>query len=639
MAAQVSLGGVLTAVALFRSKRPVVATALQIAAIWLTIVAPVEADMLRGLGVTVGPTTLARTLALSTALASAAAVLSRPRWVAVVALVGEAALYAITDFIKESDGELAALHVAWFGLLLGLYRFAETSPAEAVPSEPVPAQRAKDDWIMFTLALALAAIVAHVVIQRRFFGGDEWAYTYQAAVFAKGHASGITPPCFKAFQSFYVFERDGRMFSQYTPGWPLFMTPFSRVHAEWLAGPFSFGLLVVGIARVTRRAASGLSRLGDRASEREVHAAAWIAALCTMASSTMLINGGSRFCHVFVCGTYVWSLEALCVITSSLEKKRQWWWGLFLGSSAALLLATRPMDGGALGIGLAIYFVYALIRRRVGWRAVAATAIGFAFWGLLSLVLLRLQLGKWFTTGYSLNEIVHPWNRFKMSLPKAHEIKWHVPLATGSYCWWPLAPALGLAGLVRVRRGEARVPFMLTLGIVPLLIAYGLIEWGRGFDFGYGPRYQLPTIIPMAVGAGILLAPMWISAMSRSAYGRALARGGPAAVALAAAILGVVRIAPLVYPWTYQDMLNHNVVSDKIQEMHLHNAIVWIELNTTRSHPLDLTQNYPYKLYPDPSVLVLFDASPQEKQCVKEHFPGRRSFRTSGVNDVTLIPE
>jgi hypothetical protein len=631
-------GAALTALLWYRSLRPRPAAWLFFAAIWIVALLPDAPEFFRGIGFTISPTTFATSLKVAAALATLAMFVASPHWLGFVALAGELGLFWVVKNVTESDGEVQAIHLAWFGALLGAAQLVDQDDRPARASTPYGARSyVGQDVLLATVATVLAAVVSTVLLMRACDSADEWANTYQASVFAKFHAFATTPPCAVTFQNFWVFMLDGRNFSQYTPGWPLFMAPFIPLRAAWLAGPVSFGILVAGIARVTRRAARGA--FGAR--EDRVGAAGVAAALVTMASSTLLINGGSRFPHVFVCACFAWSIEALAVITSPpLPERAQWRWGIVLGLAAAWMLSSRPGDGATLGCGLALYFVYAAARVRVPWRGFVGATAAFVFFSALTLVILRLQLGKWFTTGYSMTTTVHPWAKFGYSVPKLNELRWGIPLVTGSYCWWPLCPALGLAGLVAALRGEGRrVGFMLVMGLTPLLAFYSSLSFGRGVDFGYGPRYELAAIVPMAIGTGVALAPLWTAARLHTHARRAFAVGGPLALVFAAFLCGNVRLAPLVYPITHADVMSRNTVYEAARADHLKNAIVWIEPHTTQSDLLDLTQNYPLEMYPDQSILYVSDRGPELKKCVRDLYPTRREYHTTGTAVVSLIPE
>jgi hypothetical protein len=642
MAAQTSVGLVLGAIVWARRLRPWPSTALLLTAIALAVALPVEADFLRGMGATLGPDHATEVLKVAAGLATVAAIATRQRWFAIAAILGEIALWPITNYIKDCDSELAAAHLAFFGLLAGLYR--EESPALDEPggdaaSEPVRLDAfGRSDVVAFAVGTVLASLVCWLVLHGKTNSADEWANTFQAALFAKLHAYGGVPHCSEAFRSFWVFQYMGRSFAQYTAGWPYFMTPFVALHVPWLAGPASLGLLTAGVARLGRRAAAGFSPGSLAPSSAHVRAAGWFSAMAVVLSSTLLINGASRYPHVFVAALFAWSLEATCAVTTeglSLPDQRRW--GAILGAGTSLLISTRPADGATLGLGLFLYFVYAVVRRRVGTQAVGVAAGVAAVIGGLTIVILRLQLGTWFHTGYSLTEVFYPWAKVTWSLPQPNEYRWGIPIATGSYCWWPSSPAVGLTGLALLRGRARRLGFVFFCGTIPLLAFYTLFEFGRGFDFGYGPRYTLPIIVPMAVGTGVVLATLWTRARrARPAGVDALTAGGPAVLALAAVALGVVRIAPLVYPYTYVDVHGHNRLRDAIVLTDVHNAVIVAGLGLNTTDPMDLTENLPLDLYPDQDVIIAIDRGPDETRCVEKIYRGRTFYRAIPTEPVKL---
>jgi hypothetical protein len=661
MAAQASAGIVLGAVVWARRPRPWPAMALLLAAIVLAVIAPVDGEFLHGLGMTIEPTHIKTVLKIAAGLATIAAVITRQWRIVVVAALGQAALWPITGYIMDSDSELAATYLAFFGLLAGLYRptplVAQASaPAAEEVSEPVSesASSGASDWIdrdyriddvvIFAATTLAACLTCWLVLHGRTDSGDEWGNTFQAAVFAKLHASGGLPHCSEAFRSFYVFQYLGRSFAQYTPGWPYFMTPFVALHVPWLAGPASLGLLAVGVAQLGRRAAAGVAVGAAPASIAHVRAGGILAAASLGLGAMTLINGASRYPHVFEAAVFAWSLEALCRVSErGLSRQDQQRWGGVLGAGTALMLATRPGDGATLGLGLFAYFVYALVRRRIGLRAVAMTAAVAGLLGGLTLVILRLQLGRWFQTGYALTEVFYPWDKVAWSLPKPEEYKWGFPLAAGAYCWWPCSPAVGLAGIASLKGRARRLGFVFFLSAAALVLLCTLNEFGRGYAFGYGPRYELPLLVPMAVGTGAVLADLWTRSRARVggvAGPSALTLGGPVAVAFAAILLGVVRIAPYLYPFTYSEVHSHNRLREAIDTApDLHNAIVvgGIGLNTT--DPLDLTENLPLDLYPDQDVLIAIDRGPDETKCLREKYRGRGLYKAIPTEPVHIVRE
>lgn len=634
--AQFSIGALTSAVLWSQRTRPLVSRLVMQAAIGLAVVAPWLTEFELGLGFHPLPTHFVAALRVAALLGTLAALFAGSLGATLLAFVGEAVLYWVAGYLTESNVELASLHVAWLGLLVGLHRGRGASDAQSKEADAALDRRYPSDWVLAALATALAALVGSVVLQRMIGSSDEWAYTYQASVFAKFHAYALEPNCSPAFQNYWVFPYMGKLFAQYTPGWPYFMVPFVWLGVPWLAGSFSFGLFVLGAMRLARRAMS----LAADATTREVRAAGLWAAGLAMASSTFLINGGSRFPHIFVLAGFVWALEALMRLTGRTRDPNARNWGIVLGVCCALLLATRPVDGAGLGVGLFLTFVYGLVRGRVAPKTLVAIALPFVLLSALTLVILRLQLGKWFTTGYSLATMIHPWAKYELVTPKPNEWRWGFPLATGSYGWFPCTLAVGLAGLASLgKRGRAlNTTFFCSLA--PVIGFYAFINLGRGYDWGYGPRYQMVAMVPMVIGSGVAMARLHAAATRRwTLDGSALASAAPFGAVVAVVIIGVVRLAPLVYPFNYTMVQNENRLSLAIHEAHLHHALVLAPPHTGAVDSEDLTKNLPLDLYPDQDVLVAVSKTPSLDQCVQRSYPDRALYRATGSQVVRLTRE
>jgi hypothetical protein len=623
MAAHIAIGMMLVALLWWTlPDRPGVRVLFFIA-IGLVVTAPVLGDFVRGFGAKELVLTAEHDALLFASIFVFVALLSLRRFaIGFAAVLMAASLLELETRLLDSMTEICALHLVWIGVVLGLVRRRARVDDTVSPALPVT-KYVTHDVLIFAIATVAAALTSIFVLSRADGSADEWAYTWQAAVFAKAHVYGTPPPCENAFQAFYVFESTGRLFAQYTPGWPLFMAPFVAMGVPWLAGPFSHGLMAVGVARVARTAVR-LDAHGTRQRER---AAGWVAGLVATFGTTILLCGASRYPHVFVAAMFAWSIEALFVVATEGDRDRKFRYGVLLGSCVALMGAARPPDGAMLATGLALYFLYALVRRRVGARAFLGAFAGFAFWGGLTLLILRVQLGSWFTTGYSLNEIIHPWNVAKYGWPHASEWKFALPLATGSYAWFPCSLAIGAAGIASLRRRASGIIVVLAIGFVAFEAYYQHIDLGRGVDWGYGPRYELPFVVHMAVGMGIALAPLATS--SRTV--------GPITLAVSAMIVTVVRLWPLLYPGVYTYVHQHDSLNARIREMHLKNAVVMTQVGAVGIDPLDLTENRPIDLYPNQDALIAIERKPEFTQCIRRNFPSRTIYRASG-NPVMITP-
>lgn len=573
-------------------------------------------------------------LQISATLAIVAMLLDGSRRLGVLAALGQWGLYTLAHAVRDSNYELSFAYILFYGALIGVHRLI-TAASNGVAREAVPATRSflRQDGVIFLATACLALLVTNLVFGREVFNGDEVANSFQADVYGHLRAYAPIPACPAMFENYWVFRHNGHAFSQYTPGWPLFMAFFQRLGVIWLAGPVMGGLLAVAIARLSRRVASGLGTTPEQ-SERIVAVAGWLGPIFAFLGPALLLNSASRFSHTMVCGCFAWAVESLCVVSErNGSSGRAWRYGLLLGAATSLGLATRPADGGTLGVGVFLYFLWALFRRRIAWRAFLGTALGFLIFGGLTAILLRLQLGKWFQTGYALSASIHPEALLRLTWPQPNQIKYAVPLATGSYCWWPIAPALGVAGLLRALRGrERRVPFMLVVGALAMVGFYFFVEFGRGGDDGLGPRYLLPMVVPMAVGSAGILAPLFEMALRRRSGFRSWIRSsGPAILATLAAAYGVTRVAPTMYPVAYAEYKYATAPLRAARRARLKNAIVIVQRGQIPADEWNLAQNAP--MDPHPDVLFLSRRDPAEDACARQNFPGRTWYR-AGMKDV-----
>ena len=618
LVAQSAVGLTLTAVLWAGARRARLATLALLLSTWIAVLCPAAhalGGVLAGLDVT------RHLLLAASILAGVGALLSGSKQVAIPGALGAALLIWARERIEHSDWDVAGAILVLVGLVLGLHAQLPERPPVA-PRPPRQASTSMVDGHVLIGAVTLAALVATVFLRRHTSSGDEWANTYQAALFWKGHAYEAVPRCAAAFRSFWVYPYEGRQFAQYLPGWPLFMAPFVGLGGAWLAGPAAFGLLGVGVARLSRRAAA----MNER-SAREVRAAGILGAVSVCLGSMNLINGASRYPHVFTAALFVWSADLVLGLDEpGLGHRMQWIRGALLGTTGALLLGTRPSDGAMLGLGLATVFIHGLARRRLPVRAILATFLAASVVGAVMLVILRLQLGEWLKTGYSITTQFYPWNTLRFSVPKPDEIRAGLPFASGSYCWWPCAPAIGVAGLVSLRGEARRVTLAMGISSVAVLAFYVFCEIGRSYDRGFGPRYQFVCVVPMAVGGGVLLARLWQGAQARRHARTALAVGGPFALALTAMLLGTIAVAPMIYPPLFAELRGHNRLTESIVTARLHHALVLAHDGVSDVDSLDLTENLPLSLYPEPDVIVARSTSGQNDYCAVNAFPGRAVF-------------
>src|SRR4029077_3599901 len=118
-----SVGVALTAVVWHRPLGSRAANVLFCGAIWLAALCPSLPDLTRLVHLSFDfKVTVA--LQASATLATLAILLRRPvgaRWFGPLAALGQFALYALGEHVRDSNLELAALYLMWCGLLLGVH--------------------------------------------------------------------------------------------------------------------------------------------------------------------------------------------------------------------------------------------------------------------------------------------------------------------------------------------------------------------------------------------------------------------------------------------------------------------------------------------------------------------------------------
>ncbi|CAN5285297.1 hypothetical protein BH09MYX1_BH09MYX1_58630 [soil metagenome] len=534
-------------------------------------------------------------------------------------------LRAADGYLVDSAFELCTLHLG--GTLLAAGACARNVPptiAKVVRNAPRE-HEALHDVALFAAAVLLAWVVGRYVLRSGIDSSDESAYVFQAHVFAKLRSYSDAAPCGSSFQNFWIFDWQGRRFSQYTPGWPLFLVPFVWLRALPLAAPVSFGFFVVAAARVARRLVPEASRA----------TAGVIAGASLAASSTCLINGGSYFSHVWVAACFLWSIEALFASGEATTARARALWGAAFGLFLAWMVATRPSDGVLLGGGLFLLFVFRAVQRRVPAIAFGFGALIAAAFGAWTLWVLHRQLGTWFTTGYSLTGTIHPWVKLEFQKPEPEEWKWGIPLGTGAYCWFPASPVLALFGFAMVRgRNAVAIVVAFACSAFALFAFYSYLNFGRGFDWGYGPRYVLPSIAVWAVGTGAALGQIAIRVRSGSRTARV---GGAVGPWVAATAIATFLLAPLLYPMNTDSVMKLQEVSDRAKEAGLHHALVFVSAGVGERGPLDYTINQPIDLYPNQNILVAQPTTNEDRQCLRSAFPDRSIWEARG-NPIHVDP-
>ncbi len=206
------------------------------------------------------------------------------------------------------------------------------------------------------LAFAGSAVISRKTFDRLPHLEDEFAYLYQAGVFAQGEVyAPVYQPVRAYWQPFLVNIEDRRV-GKYTPGWPLVLAPGVALDQPWVINAW-LAMLTVALTY----------RLGRDAFDAETGA---VAALLAAASPGALLLSGSLMGHtaaLFFTTLFLWAMWRL-------ERRRNALaWGITAGAALGMVVLTRPLTAVGLAAPFALYsagrVVWDLVRGSVrrGW--------------------------------------------------------------------------------------------------------------------------------------------------------------------------------------------------------------------------------------------------------------------------------
>jgi len=272
--------------------------------------------------------------------------MSRPvalGWVAVISLLGlvlgSLDLIAPTgDFLGDnaSDG---VVRIAWQVALTLCVAAVLFSLARRVWVNRIPR------FVAIAAAFVGTVVLAYTAAAVWPNSGDEYGYLYVARTLLHWRTYNPPPPVPELFDFSWIGIRDGKMASQYPPGWPVVLAPFVAMHIAPLANP----LLTVGLGVL----------LWACLRQLEVPAPATGALVAlVMLSPFTLFNGASLFNHMQTAVTVM----AICWLQFRDEGHESIWNNLLIGFLLSIALVTRPEVFAITALVLGIDY---LARRRM----------------------------------------------------------------------------------------------------------------------------------------------------------------------------------------------------------------------------------------------------------------------------------
>jgi hypothetical protein len=342
----------------------------------------------------------------------------------------------------------------------------------------------RSDWLailLSLLAVAAAAWVSFKVYEDVPHIEDDFAYTWQAAVFASGKLKIPSPPETRSFLIPFVVDYQGWRFGKYPIGWPALLAVGVRLGLRGWVNPLLAGL------------ALWLTYwLGKRIVNENV---GLLAGGLTLVSPFFWINSGSLLAHplglALSAGFALGWIEAF----AAPDLPRRWLSALAAGLALGLLVVTRPFTAlaAALPFGLHGLFVF--------WKGDRAARLRLLGFGLaVLLVSLIHPLWQYAATGDPwLNTYTLWWPYDKIgfgpeigasegghNLDKAlHSTRLSLNVGADDLFGWPgLSYILLPFGAWALRRN---LKAWLVGSVFPILVLAYMAYWVGAYLFG--PRY------------------------------------------------------------------------------------------------------------------------------------------------------
>ena len=361
--------------------------------------------------------------------------------------------------------------------------------------------RSRRDYVILAvlagIAFALSIIVRHEVFPAYSWNRDEPVYLWQVQLLNEGQLSSTDGGAPEFFRPWLTAARDGTLFSQYTPGWPLALWLSDNVlGSPGYALAFSAALAVLGTYTFTR------VLTGKR------NVALIAAAIMTM-SPIVILQSGIYLGYLFslALGLFFGALVLTGIRGSP-------WRLIVAGLLLGLIFLTRPYDAVLWALPIGVYAL--VITARSEWKTLLKPALWTAL-GFLPLFVVTLALNKHLTGSFTefpitvASKLDKFWFGTRRIMPRWEAVDFTVFRAFrgsgrnlfflpqflfGSYL------ALIVAGRVLWERRRERD----TIGLFALAAAFPLgyfIFWGIYLSGARvtltGPIYYVPVFVPIAI--------------------------------------------------------------------------------------------------------------------------------------------
>ncbi|MBN1678933.1 MAG: phospholipid carrier-dependent glycosyltransferase [Anaerolineae bacterium] len=217
------------------------------------------------------------------------------------------------------------------------------------------------------LAFAASDIVSRDVFERLPHLEDEFAYLFQARIFADGETSIDLPRPVRAYWQPFLISLDGQRFGKYPPGWPAVLAA-----GDWM------GQLWVINAWLAMLTAAVVYRLGRACYNAQTGA---VAALLAASSPGLVLLSGTLMAHTAALFfTTLFMLALWYAAERPNPTRRAVMWGMLAGFALGMVVIIRPLSAAGAAAPFALFF-----GARTTWAGIRSSLRDRSLYPLLAL--------------------------------------------------------------------------------------------------------------------------------------------------------------------------------------------------------------------------------------------------------------
>ncbi len=423
--------------------------------------------------------------------------------------------------------------------------------------------------VLFVGCAVVYVLVATVSFKGYPLTPDEFAYLYQAKLFARGHMTAQCHPLQEFFKSAFIAEHNGKLFSIMPTGWSLLLAPAVFLGIPWIVSP----LCTAGAVALAFYLGSTIysARTG------------WLAALLMAVSPFVVANAGTYLSHQASLVFFMWFLFFFLRIEQGKGRTHHY---ILMAIVLAALVLLHELDVAVCAPCVAMLLYWSIKGdSRCSWRRTIPTLLlaGGLVLGCTALRNKALTGSPWllpFQTYVddenflSRNFVQTPPIGIYSAAVLKERTMWTIKRLGLLNVWlFPLAPVLFfILPLTQSDRRQWDLLFLASMGA--LWVTYMFYNSWGGIQFG--PRYYLVTvgIASILIAESVQRIAAWWMGKLTTTMSLFLALSLVYSIGLSAAVL---RFLPEVvaYVRTIQDVGSH------LEKHNIHHALVFLSLSDT----------------------------------------------------------